>query len=116
MSSYVVSHLMGSSPEICRQHYAVLVVDPISVDLDVICFSTAELTLVCLVCSITMNKIKPNRDKNDSEINDQNIVGDVPILDLYLSKHLTIPYRIKDPVSNKLFEIKYFNYLVDSDR
>jgi hypothetical protein len=51
-----------------------------------------------------------------SEIDDQSIEKDVPLIDIYLSKHLTIPYRITDPMGNKLFEIKYFNYLVESDR
>lgn len=47
---------------------------------------------------------------------DSNPNQDQPYLDIYLSKHLTIPYRITDPQGNKLFEIKYFNYLVESDR
>jgi len=50
-----------------------------------------------------------------SEVTDETIERDVPFLDVYLSKHLTIPYRITDPQGNKLYEMKYFNYLVDSE-
>ncbi|RLA64801.1 MAG: hypothetical protein DRQ88_10270 [Epsilonproteobacteria bacterium] len=49
-----------------------------------------------------------------SDVSDPLVEKDVPFLDIFLSKHLTIPYRITDPKGNKLFEIKYFNYLVDS--
>jgi len=49
-----------------------------------------------------------------SDIVDQGMEHDAPFLDLYLSKHLTVPYRITDPKGNKLFEIKYFNYLEES--
>ena len=36
-------------------------------------------------------------------------------LDLYLSKHLTIPYKIEDPMGGKFFEIRYFNSLEKSE-
>lgn len=32
-------------------------------------------------------------------------------LDIYLSKHLTIPYKIDDPITGKVLEIRYFNPL-----
>ena len=51
-----------------------------------------------------------------SEIVDLTVNQEIPYLDLYLSKHLTIPYKIVDKLGNKVFQIKYFNYLVDSER
>jgi len=36
-------------------------------------------------------------------------------LDLYLSKHLTIPYKIEDPMGGKILEMRYFNSLEKSE-
>ncbi len=36
-------------------------------------------------------------------------------LDIYLSKHLTIPYRIEDLENQKVLEIQYFNSLVKEE-
>ncbi len=36
-------------------------------------------------------------------------------LDFYLSKHLTIPYKIEDPNEGKILEMRYFNSLEKSE-
>ncbi len=36
-------------------------------------------------------------------------------LDFYLSKHLTIPYKIEDPIEGKILEMRYFNSLEKSE-
>ena len=40
---------------------------------------------------------------------------DNPYLDFYLSKYLTVPYKIEDSLGGKILEIRYFNSLEKSE-
>jgi hypothetical protein len=49
------------------------------------------------------------------DLSSKNQTKDKYYLELYLSKHLTVPYRIKDSTGDKILEMRYFNSLEKSE-
>ena len=49
------------------------------------------------------------------EIFSKNQTQNQNFLDIYLSKHLTIPYKIDEPATGKVLEIRYFDHLEKSE-
>jgi len=70
-------------------------------------FSLKDQNIEAMVYRLSKFEYDNSTSKNQPKDN--------PYLDFYLSKYLTVPYKIEDSLGGKILEIRYFNSLEKSE-